>query len=981
MNKIAYGSFISEIVGNSSLSATDLAELQDRRLREIVSFAYENVEFYRKKYDSHGVTPDMIKSVSDLVKLPVISKEELRAEPVENIIPKNTRPEDFVVLRTSGSTGVPLAIYRDFSSISRIVDMNMWMYYKWWSGYPQGNALYILSMSETSLERVLLDLLPIDRERILDVNMSSIVHYEALLQFCPAYLSAYPSVLRNLGIEILRRKSSADHVSLIHSTAELLDEPTRSLVQKAFPNAAIVETYGSHEGGLMAFQTPHCGSGLHIFSDNVLLEPLEEVPGSGWTSSVTDLTNMGTPIIRYSGLGDLVEYEDQDCDCGLRFPKLKKINGRVIDSIHLPDGSGICPFAITLILKEIEGLYRFQLIQNRLSEVDVYIVPQKDDEQERNRLSTEVKKQLEHTVAKDLKLNFIFVNEITAKKPGSRKMPVVICNIDKEVLLGNEHQNGPSGKIIQDNGPDGGERKLYLAFAEESLRAAGQVFLCNNPFSGLMFLLAFYLFLPIKAWMLALICLLLSTALSCLLAPGPGIKNNGIAGINGFFIGLGLHYFSDLPFEHLVLYGIAGSVAVVLLLHVWYSLFRDFRNIQALCFPFILCGFLLVMMFYGTGVYNPHVLIGWWHYDHHADEKSSEYFYRATTANPELCFAWLGRGWSNFKLGLINSAALNFQAALSCKPEIASAMTGLGWCSYLRGDIPLADWYFDVSLTIDEREPDAWLGRGRIAMAQNRYQDALQLIRKGMRSWRTVIEGYNALGSCYAMMGNIASAAEMFRLGKLFSFQDRDIRINESISEPILWWYFRNIPLKDAIIRESGFLFSRFLIYPILVFLLIFIGILIHSRISFFAALSGLCYSLGMIYIFPDCRIFQNLVHLFNAMAVCVAFCGFLFLFSKRAVIMTLVILLFHSLTGLLLDKITFFQSFPPICVSFALIVFVTGIPLRLIFSFRKNSGIIPVPLERMDKSPEENLRFYRNQCESLEYWDKIRASEKKTAY
>ena len=696
---------IEEIVRNSKLSKDELDRLQDLRLCEIVQFAYDNVPFYRKKYDLFGVSPDMIHGVKDIEKLPLVTKDELRKAPVQDIIPVGSKTKDFVVLRTSGSTGVPLAIYRDKESIQRILDLNMWQYYQWWNGVPQGNGLYILSLSETSLERVLLDKLPIEQDRILDVKLSSKVHYQYLKRYCPTYLSAYPSILRNLGMLLLQRGEQAEYVYLIHSTAELLDLPTRELISKTFPNALVVETYGSHEGGLMAFQ---CNKSecMHIFTDNLVMEPLKEEPGQGWTTAVTDLTNKGTPIIRYTGLGDLIVFgEEKDCSCGLKYPMIERINGRVIDSIILPDGSGICPFAITLILKEIEGLYRFQLIQNNLEEIEIYVVPFSDDEKER--LLTEIPQKLGQTIARELKFNIKFVDEIKPKKEGSHKIPVVICNVDTDKIVEDKlevEKNTGTVETVKRRSifkalrwfSQSNEKNLRYDFIDSLFRGIGQIFLCNNPISGLFFLIALSMLLPARVIMLSLICLMVSTAFSYLVAPRYWLVKHGVAGANGMFIGLALDYFPEIPFSEALLYGIACSIGVSLFINLWFSYFTHSGNSQALCFPFLFSIFLLCLLFFTTHVDSFNALKGWELYRNGNYNKSKKAFISAQKTSPR---AWtsLGLGWSFFREKQYWKADAEFKRASIIKTDFEKAHTGIGWSKMKLGLLIESDAHFEKS--------------------------------------------------------------------------------------------------------------------------------------------------------------------------------------------------------------------------------------------------------------------------------------------
>ena len=81
-------------------------ELQLRRLKKVVRYAYDNVPFYRNLYDKNNVSPDDIKTLEDIQLLPFITKDDLR-----NTYPFDLQAapkEDWVeVHSTSGTTGIP----------------------------------------------------------------------------------------------------------------------------------------------------------------------------------------------------------------------------------------------------------------------------------------------------------------------------------------------------------------------------------------------------------------------------------------------------------------------------------------------------------------------------------------------------------------------------------------------------------------------------------------------------------------------------------------------------------------------------------------------------------------------------------------------------------------------------------------------------------------------------------------------------------
>lgn len=103
------------------------------RIREVMEYAWENAPFYRRKWDEAGIHPSSIKSLSDFEKVPVVRKEELRAdqtahEPFGSYI--CVRPEEVKhVNGTSGTTGRPTAFgisERDWRSVANAHARVMW---------------------------------------------------------------------------------------------------------------------------------------------------------------------------------------------------------------------------------------------------------------------------------------------------------------------------------------------------------------------------------------------------------------------------------------------------------------------------------------------------------------------------------------------------------------------------------------------------------------------------------------------------------------------------------------------------------------------------------------------------------------------------------------------------------------------------------------------------------------------------------------
>ncbi|MBO7407031.1 MAG: phenylacetate--CoA ligase, partial [Clostridia bacterium] len=85
-------------------SREEIIALQNEKLVKQVRRVWDVVPYYRKKMQDHGVTPDDIKSIDDIKKLPFLSKADLRESYPYGLLAKPLK--DCVRIQsTSGTTG------------------------------------------------------------------------------------------------------------------------------------------------------------------------------------------------------------------------------------------------------------------------------------------------------------------------------------------------------------------------------------------------------------------------------------------------------------------------------------------------------------------------------------------------------------------------------------------------------------------------------------------------------------------------------------------------------------------------------------------------------------------------------------------------------------------------------------------------------------------------------------------------------------
>ena len=103
--------YLHKLKGNLRLKPLELEELQRKKLTAIVRQAYENVPFYHKKLRQAGIKPDDIKTLSDMQKIPITTRNELQSSSLKDLVASNVNPNTLIKETTSGSTGIPLTTF------------------------------------------------------------------------------------------------------------------------------------------------------------------------------------------------------------------------------------------------------------------------------------------------------------------------------------------------------------------------------------------------------------------------------------------------------------------------------------------------------------------------------------------------------------------------------------------------------------------------------------------------------------------------------------------------------------------------------------------------------------------------------------------------------------------------------------------------------------------------------------------------------
>jgi phenylacetate-CoA ligase len=405
-------------------SVETVKKIQEKMMRNIISFAYHNTRFYKEKFKKAGITPSDIQSLADLKKIPVVTKDQVRENP-ESLFASGYTRENSIVEQTTGSTGKILPILHNNEAISHFYAISFRMYWRW--GYRPFDKLAYIGHGKT--QQTMLDKSGLSRRKFISIFLSEREQIEVIKKFNPDVLCGYPSTIKGIMNEITADDLAHINLKFILLNSELLPDKLRAQAAQIF-GADVFEEYSSYEVYFMAHECPL--HNYHIVMDNVILNFLddnhEEVsPGEQGRIVVTSLVNKAMPFIRYD-LEDMGVPSDKICECGWNFKLMELLEGRKDDFLVMPNEYLMSPRKVVPVVEMTPGIKEFQIVQETRDIITIYIVK---DENYTQKAEQALKEQL-HTLFKTSGCQeFITINiEYMDKIPRKRgKLRIVISKV------------------------------------------------------------------------------------------------------------------------------------------------------------------------------------------------------------------------------------------------------------------------------------------------------------------------------------------------------------------------------------------------------------------------------------------------------------------------------------------------------------------------------------------------------------------------
>jgi phenylacetate-CoA ligase len=341
-----------------------LKEVQERKLRSLLNHAYATVPYYRRLFDAAGVRPHDVRTTDDLSCLPITTRSSWQSQSDSDRLSTSWPADSLESEHTSGSTGRPFTVYSDprFMSVRTAL---FWRALRA-TGYRPGQRVLLLTTRRGNRVRRSL------RWRYVSIEEPPDVLLAILNDYRPHVLYGCLSPLRLLARHVTHNGLNVHRPQVVISTAETLDPTSRRTLGRVF-NAEVFDIYGLTETGVVAWECPF-HDGYHVAEDTCLVEFVgSETDGAESSLVLTNLDLHAMPYIRFQ-TGDLVVAGSTSrCRCGRSLRRLERVEGRMLDSVTLPNGRVISPYRLIHALGHLAELERYQVVQEAVDRFTVRI--------------------------------------------------------------------------------------------------------------------------------------------------------------------------------------------------------------------------------------------------------------------------------------------------------------------------------------------------------------------------------------------------------------------------------------------------------------------------------------------------------------------------------------------------------------------------------------------------------------------------------
>ncbi|WP_457618696.1 phenylacetate--CoA ligase family protein [Lutibacter sp.] len=395
---------------------------QFNKLKELLTYVYENVEGYKILYDEHKINPNDFNKLEDLKYFPIITKEMIR-DNLDLFTSKLFDRKKLHYSTTGGSTAVPLGFYKtkDEMDIENAFIHHIWSLV----GFDRKSKTFVLRGSFIGNEDSIVYHAP---SKVMNsyffsvyyLNESSVLKYwDYLNKINPEFIYAYPSAIHLFSKLLLYKNMvyKSRNLKAILTSSENLYEWQKRDIAKVFPGIRIFDLYGQSERVVIASGCEYDDK-MHLWPfygyTEIMKNNTEVAIGEMGEIIGTSFWSLATPFVRYK-IGDIVIKGEQKCKhCGRNFPVINEIQGRLQEIIVSRKGRYIPMVAINMHDSTFDNVKQFQFFQEKPGEVILNLITKNNySSEDEKKIFKNIKQKLGDDF--DLKIKYVKTIELTSR--------------------------------------------------------------------------------------------------------------------------------------------------------------------------------------------------------------------------------------------------------------------------------------------------------------------------------------------------------------------------------------------------------------------------------------------------------------------------------------------------------------------------------------------------------------------------------------
>ncbi|MDK9724779.1 MAG: hypothetical protein OEL88_07795 [Sterolibacteriaceae bacterium MAG5] len=405
------------LLATQALTREQVLRKQAADRRAMVRYARDHTPYYREAF---ARLPDDVAFDA----LPILHKEIVRQR-LTDLLADEADRDSVKVGHTGGSTGKPLAFYYDEAK-HELMRAGMCRSYMM-SGWRPGEKILNFwgARQDTQAGGVFGagwgDLIAAEKTiPAHEYTTDRLREWAGVVgAYRPVLLQGYTSILAALASFVIENRiAMPNSLRGVYSTAEVLDDRQRQLMEQAF-GCKVFNQYGSREVPNIACECRH--GNMHVFTDMVQLE--SQRCGNEDRLLVTSLTNRLMPFIRYD-IGDSGRLKAGDCPCGSPFPLMEMGMCRKNDLIRTRSGKAIHPSYFNGLLYGLTRIEQYQFVQTGIDRIVLNVVSASALEPG---IIAALRRQIRDDVDTAMEIDVAYLPEIERTTSGKHRF--VICQV------------------------------------------------------------------------------------------------------------------------------------------------------------------------------------------------------------------------------------------------------------------------------------------------------------------------------------------------------------------------------------------------------------------------------------------------------------------------------------------------------------------------------------------------------------------------